>query len=61
LKQSFLSLYKKLLARTAQLEEMSKKYEAVRAENEQLKQFNKYMLLQSEQSHSHNEDIPPVC
>lgn len=61
LKQSFLSLYKKLLARTAQLEETSKKYEAIRAENEQLKQFNKYMLLQSEQSRAHNEDIPPVC
>jgi hypothetical protein len=37
LKQSFLNLYKKLLAKTHELEELQKKYESEKSQNGKLK------------------------
>lgn len=60
LKQSFLNLYKRLIAKTAELEDTQKKYEAERAENQKLKEFNKF-LLQREYAHAPVQNAPPIC
>jgi hypothetical protein len=60
LKQSFLSLYKKFLAASTQLEDAHRKYESERAENEKLRQLNKF-LLQGEYSRTAAEDATPIC
>jgi hypothetical protein len=49
LKQSFLNLYKKFLAKSHQLEELQGKYEAQRQENGKLKEMNR-LLLEGEYS-----------
>lgn len=60
LKQSFLKLYKKLIAKTAELEETQKKYESQRLENQKLKQLNLF-LMQGEYNQLNTPDVPPIC
>lgn len=60
LKQSFLNLYKKLIAKTEQVKELEKKYESERVENVRLKQMNKF-LMQGEYSQGRREDETPIC
>ena len=49
LKQSFLNLYKKFLAKTQELEQLQGKYECAKQENGKLKEMNR-LLLQGEYS-----------
>lgn len=60
LKQSFLNLYKKLIAKTDQLKDLEKKYDSERLENVRLKQMNKF-LMQGEYSQGRREDETPIC
>jgi hypothetical protein len=60
LKQSFLNLYKKFLAKAQELEQLSGKYESARQENGKLREMNR-LLLQGEYGQQCLQDLTPIC
>jgi type I site-specific restriction-modification system R (restriction) subunit len=60
LKQSFLSLYKKLLAKSQEVDQLQAKYDAQRTENAKLREMNR-MLLQGEYAQDVLQDLTPIC
>lgn len=60
LKQSFLNLYKKFLAKTHELEQLQSKFETQRQENNKLREINR-LLLEGEYARQGLQDLTPIC